>query len=239
MVVGMVVQTFVLTGMCLLVYIVGLIWNLDGGGHWDPAQVDASAMTDDEKNTAISRARTMTILYIVFAELLRSYSARALRVSVFGCVGSGEHRGLGLFTNRYLQYAVSSAVLCTIAISLIPGVCDVFSMVPIDGREWGLVIGLAPVPFAADEFCKAIYRATGFGARPKIAVNGSTVAVTTTATATTTTTAPATFTPVTVIAPSAAIGATTSPVPSHAIDITQPPPQQPVGWLSGTPAPHS
>lgn len=164
MITGVIVNATFLTVLCIGVYIIGLYWNV---GSWDgvPATVNAFTTIDGKNDPnfqsleyLVNKARTMTIYYIVFAELGRAYSARSMRQSVFR---------MGFFSNKWMQWAVGTAVGATFAIGHIPGVRGVFSMEILEGREWGLVLGLASVPFWVDETLKMIYRKTGFGARPK------------------------------------------------------------------------
>jgi Ca2+-transporting ATPase len=68
----------------------------------------------------------MCIIYIVFAELLRAYSSRSLRHSVFQ---------IGFFSNRWMQYGTFTAVCATIIFCVTPGLQDVFGMVNLEGRE--------------------------------------------------------------------------------------------------------
>ena len=83
-----------------------------------------------EVKTSFNRARTMTIYVITFSELLRAYrrvpdltfpcmqrmrgvcSCRSMRQSVFT---------LGLFSNKWMQYAVGVAVAGTIVVGNTPG----------------------------------------------------------------------------------------------------------------------
>jgi magnesium-transporting ATPase (P-type) len=99
----------------------------------------------------------MVILSVVFAELLRAYSSRSLRVSVFQ---------MGFFSNRIMQYSCLTSVTLTVMVATIPGVQDIFNLKDLDGRAWGYVIGVAFIPFTVDELTKCVYRAIGFGKRP-------------------------------------------------------------------------
>ncbi len=54
----------------------------------------------------------MTILVITFSELLRAYSCRSLRQSVFT---------LGFFSNKWMQYAVGVAISATLFVVNVPG----------------------------------------------------------------------------------------------------------------------
>ncbi len=149
MITGVVIQTIVLTGTCLATYIIGLLW---ANKKWNGLGVEG-----DDRKKGFEIAQTMTIYHIVFAELLRAYGSRSMRESIFT---------IGVFSNKAMQYAVGGSTLLTLFIGHVPGVMDVFSMRYLDGRQWGLVLGLAFVPIIVDEITKVIYRATGFGLRP-------------------------------------------------------------------------
>ena len=152
MIVGIGIQTLVLTGTCLTTYIVGLLWN---NKRWDGLGIDEG----DDRAKGFEVAQTMTISHIVFAELLRAYGARSLRESIFT---------IGLLSNTAMHKAVGASVGATLFIALVPGVMDVFNLRYISGREWALVVGLAFVPIIVDEITKAVYRYTGFGLRPRV-----------------------------------------------------------------------
>jgi len=149
---GITIQTIIETALCLYVYIQGLLWNT---GVWDGNNSDK---TDEENKEGVRTAQTMVIYLIVFLELLRAYTSRALRTSLFS---------MGVFSNQYMQVAVLFSVCFTILVGNTPGLMDAFGMRFLNGREWGLVIGLTPICAIADEITKCVYRATGFGERPK------------------------------------------------------------------------
>jgi len=50
---------------------------------------------------------------------------------------------------------------------------EAFNMSYLSGREWGLIIGLFPICAIIDEITKAVYRATGYGERPKAVLKRS------------------------------------------------------------------
>jgi len=152
MVTGIVIQTIVLTSCTLFTYVYGLSLFI---GSWDGVN---SSLTPDELDLGIAKARTMSILYIVFAELLRAYSSRSLRVSIIQ---------LGVFSNIYMQYSVFVAIISTVVIANTPWVMDVFSLHYLSLREWAFVVIFAFVPFFVDELTKYFYRLTGFGKRPR------------------------------------------------------------------------
>lgn len=154
MLTGIVIQVTLLTLLAFIVYIVGLDWEL---GHWDATKPEGMSESDYDKHVRI--ARTMVIVFISFAELLRAYSCRALRASIWT---------VGPFTNKVMQYAISISILATVFIANVPGVMGIFSLEYMSGKQWIFIIGMSLIPFTVDEFTKFIYRATGFGKRPTI-----------------------------------------------------------------------
>ena len=122
----------------------------------EPDKNDTAAV--EFYSVGVNAARTMIILMIVFQELLRAHTSRSLRVSIFE---------MGLFSNIYMHISVMVAVIATLIFALIPGLQSVFDMEDLEGREWGLIIGMSFLPAVVDELTKIAYRITGFGERPK------------------------------------------------------------------------
>jgi len=156
MITGICIQAFTLTWVCLVAYIVGLSWET---GSWNGAHATVATgfWTANQLQYRVRKAQTMTILTIVFAELLRAYTSRSLRRSVFT---------VGVFSNQWMQYSVGASIGITMLLVNTPGPQDLFGLEYIDGREWGLVFGISFIPAVLDEFCKYINRVTGYGERP-------------------------------------------------------------------------
>jgi Ca2+-transporting ATPase len=155
--VGMVIHNIILTALNLVIYIVGLKWFV---GTADRSfYTETSNIESDEVMDQIAQAQTMSILFIVFAELLRSYTSRSLRNSVLS---------IGLFSNMYSFYTAFFSIGITCLIYAIPGLNNALGFVYIDGRAWGLVLGLCPIPAICDELLKIVWRKTNFGAREKV-----------------------------------------------------------------------
>ncbi|MEA3338364.1 MAG: cation-translocating P-type ATPase [Chloroflexota bacterium] len=127
MLTGMIVQTVAITAAVLTAYYVGLSWN--------PANLNL--------------ARTMAFVTLSASELLRSYTARSERVSLFR---------LGVFSNKYMQYAVLLSIGLLLSVLYIPFLQDVFDTVLLGVREWAVVLPLLLVPGIAAEITKAIAR---------------------------------------------------------------------------------
>mmetsp|Transcript_5193 Transcript_5193/g.8194 ORF Transcript_5193/g.8194 Transcript_5193/m.8194 type:complete len:1164 (+) Transcript_5193:40-3531(+) len=152
---GIAIQTIVQTSLCLYIYVQGLLWHT---GVWNGQNPDN---TDKENTDGIRKAQTMVIYLIVFLELLRAYTSRALRTSLFS---------MGVFSNKNVQYAVLFSIIFTLLVGNVPGLKEAFDMRSLEVREWGLVLGLTPICAIVDELTKCVYRTSGFGQRPK-AVN--------------------------------------------------------------------
>jgi len=125
--VGIVVQTIAITAVVLAAYYTG--WA------WDPSD--------------LSLARTMAFVTLSASELVRSYTARSERASLFR---------LGVFSNRYMQYAVLVSIALLLSVVYIPFLRPIFDTVPLGAREWTVVLPLLLVPGIAAEITKAVVR---------------------------------------------------------------------------------
>jgi Ca2+-transporting ATPase len=169
---GIFIQNIVLSVTVFMTYIYGLYGRFgtwDGtmpvfqpmaGNSTEIAALNAAnqAAFTAEMNENIKAARTMTIFVIVMAELMRAYSSRSLRYSIFQ---------IGPCSNRYMQYSVSSAIILTIVVFHAPVVMDVFGAAYLTPAEYGFCVAMIWTPFIVDELTKCVYRATKFGERPK------------------------------------------------------------------------
>lgn len=127
MVIGMIVQTIAITSVVLAAYYIG--WN------WD--------------HSNLALARTMAFVTLSASELVRSYTARSERASLFR---------LGVFSNKYMQYAVSLSVILLLGVIYVPVLRPVFGTALLGMREWAVVLPLLLVPGIAAEITKAIVR---------------------------------------------------------------------------------
>lgn len=152
---GILIQAPLLTFLAVSTYMIGLSWNVFTA-FADMAVLDQLTAADVE--LGIAKARTMTILMISTGELLRAYSCRSLRVSVFK---------MGLFTNAVMQQAVGVSLGATYLISITPRIMDIFDLKYLQPKEYLLVITLGVIPFVVDEATKYMYRITGFALHAK------------------------------------------------------------------------
>jgi P-type Ca2+ transporter type 2C len=134
---GIIVHSFILTCTTIGTYIMGLYMHTN---NWN-----GSGASDDQ----IRIAQTMTIYVVVFAELMRAYTSRSLRRSVFT-------QGVG--RNKWMNYAVISCAILTVAIGNIPKLMDIINMVYLDLYSWLWVVGLSIFPAFMEELVKLFYR---------------------------------------------------------------------------------
>src|SRR5438093_1161346 len=111
---------------------------------------DANVARVEEWEAGIRRARTMTLIFMCSAELLRAYSSRSLRQSVFL---------MSICSNFVIGWTWLLSMLGLIAVVVTPGLQDVFKLTNLSSQEWLWSLGLSVVPFAADEGLKAACRA--------------------------------------------------------------------------------
>jgi len=96
-------------------------------------------------------AQTMAFVTLSASELVRAYTARSERASLLR---------LGVFSNKYMQYAVSFSIVLLLGAVYIPFLQPIFDTVPLGTREWTVVLPLLLVPGIAAEITKAIVRAS-------------------------------------------------------------------------------
>lgn len=143
MFVGTIVQS-VFTTICVLsAYVIGL--HFHSPDNW---------MTRDVQKLMVPR--TMAFVTMSLAELLRSYTVRHARYSVFT---------IGVFTNSAMQWAVGVSAALVFFVVTVPGVQDIFDCVDLSPKEWAVVAIFTLVPAVVEEITKLIYRITGYGIR--------------------------------------------------------------------------
>ena len=136
MVWGTVVQSIAIAGAVLVAFLIGL----NRFGYWDTSGMMATV--------ALQHAQTMAFVTLSASELFRAYTARSERHSVFR---------IGLFGNRWMQWAVLGSLLVLLATVYVPGLnTTVFGNVPLDFNDWLMVVPLMLVPAIAAEVYKAV-----------------------------------------------------------------------------------
>jgi Ca2+-transporting ATPase len=95
--------------------------------------------------TGTRLAQTMAFVTLSSAELLRAYTARSERVPLLR---------LGLFPNRYMQYAVGVSLVLLLAVVYVPGLQSIFNTTALGSREWRLMLPLIAIPALTAEGLK-------------------------------------------------------------------------------------
>jgi Ca2+-transporting ATPase len=98
-------------------------------------------------------ARTMCFVTLMCCELIRAYTNRSERASIFT---------IGVFSNKFMQYAVFSSVALLLVALYVPFVSDtVFGSQFMGWREWAIALPLGFLPAVVDELVKLVMRLRG------------------------------------------------------------------------------
>ncbi|MBC7226469.1 MAG: cation-translocating P-type ATPase [Thermoflexales bacterium] len=98
-------------------------------------------------NGDMTLARTMAFAALALSELPLAYAIRSERYPLFR---------VGVFSNKYMQYAVLASVALLLAAIYVPFLQPIFDTIPLGLREWGLLLPLIFVPAAVAEINKAL-----------------------------------------------------------------------------------
>jgi len=97
----------------------------------------------------LAAAQTMAFVTLSTSELLRAYTARSERYSVFQ---------IGVFSNKYMQMAVGASIVLLLAVIYIPFLDPIFNTTFIGLREWLAMAPLILLPATAAEITKYLGR---------------------------------------------------------------------------------
>ncbi|MBN2547520.1 MAG: cation-translocating P-type ATPase [Anaerolineales bacterium] len=147
---GIIVQTIAQTGATLTAFALGLLWHLKQGDALPPgANPILFLLQYDWRGVDAQTAETMAFITLSLCELFRAYTVRSERVSVFK---------LGVFSNRYMQYAVGLSIVLMLLVVSVPFLQPIFNTHFMTGQEWATVLGLALIPAASEEITKVYLR---------------------------------------------------------------------------------
>jgi Ca2+-transporting ATPase len=103
-------------------------------------------------------ASTMCFVTLMCCELIRAYTNRSERASIFS---------IGVFSNKFMQIAVFSSVALLLVALYLPFVSDrVFHSQLMGWREWAVCLPLGFLPACVDEICKLVLRIGDRRSRP-------------------------------------------------------------------------
>jgi Ca2+-transporting ATPase len=148
MMLGLGVQTVAQTGAVLTAFALGLIWHLEAGAAVVGNPV-AYLIEHDWRGVDVQTAETMAFVTLSLCELFRAYTVRSERASLFT---------IGVFSNRYMQYAVGLSIALLLLVCGVPFLQPIFNTHFLSGREWLIVVGLALIPATAEEITKFFLR---------------------------------------------------------------------------------
>lgn len=148
MMLGLGVQTIAQTGAVLTAFALGLIWHLEAGAHVVGNPI-VYLIQHDWRGIDVQTAETMAFVTLSLCELFRAYTVRSERASLFQ---------IGVFSNRYMQYAVGLSIFLLLLVCSVPFLQPIFNTHFLSGREWLIVVGLALVPAVAEEITKFFLR---------------------------------------------------------------------------------
>jgi Ca2+-transporting ATPase len=145
---GILIQTITQTGATLTVFALGLIWHLT---EVIPAGANpiAHLLKYNWRGVDVQTAETMAFVTLSLCELFRAYTVRSERISIFQ---------LGVFSNRYMQFAVGFSILLLMLVVSVPFLQPIFNTHLPAPREWAVIISLALIPAISEEITKLYLR---------------------------------------------------------------------------------
>jgi len=151
--IGITVQTIMQTSAVLIAFIMGLGWHLEAGAIIpDGANMFSYVLAHDWRGVDVQTAETMAFVTLSLCELFRAYTVRSERASIFK---------IGIFSNRYMQYAVGLSIALLVIVCAVPFLQPIFNTHFLSLREWGIVVGLSLTPAIAEEITKFFLRRSG------------------------------------------------------------------------------
>jgi Ca2+-transporting ATPase len=99
-----------------------------------------------------AHARTMAFATLSISELLRAYTSRSERYSLWS---------IGVFSNRWMQWAVLTSLVVLVAIIYVPFLDPIFGTTFLTLDDWLVMLPLILVPSVAAEINKWVLRKLG------------------------------------------------------------------------------
>jgi Ca2+-transporting ATPase len=154
---GIIVQTIAQTGAVLGALLVGLYIPMTALGMIPAGanpflfilQFDFGALAEATFEEVVRTGETMAFVTLSLCELFRAYTVRSERASLFR---------IGVFSNRYMQYAVGLSLGLLLLVVNLPFLQPIFNTHFLTLEEWGIVVGLALIPAIAEEITKWFLR---------------------------------------------------------------------------------
>jgi Ca2+-transporting ATPase len=103
----------------------------------------------DWSGVDVQTAETMAFVTLSLCELFRAYTVRSERQSIFK---------IGIFSNKYMQYAVLASIGLMILVVSIPFLQPIFNTHLPNPREWAVIFSFAIIPAIVEEVTKWFLR---------------------------------------------------------------------------------
>jgi Ca2+-transporting ATPase len=97
----------------------------------------------------LAEAQTVTFATLIMSELLRAFTSRSERHSIFS---------IGVFSNRWMVWAVGSSFVLLLAVIYVPFLDPIFQTVPLTLRDWLVITPLMLMAAIAAEITKWFVR---------------------------------------------------------------------------------
>ncbi|HEY5270679.1 MAG TPA: cation-translocating P-type ATPase [Anaerolineales bacterium] len=152
--VGIIIQTITQTCAVLTAFALGLLWELKALGFGLPQGTNPLAylLSFDWHSVNLENVRsaeTMAFMTLSLCELFRAYTVRSEKVSL---------ARIGIFSNKWMQYAVGSSIALLLLVCVIPFLQGIFNTHFMSGPEWAVVLGLSLIPAISEEITKLFLR---------------------------------------------------------------------------------
>jgi Ca2+-transporting ATPase len=145
---GLGIQTVAQTAAVLTAFGLGLAWHLEAGATLSGNPI-TYILQHNWRGIDVQTAETMAFVTLSLCELFRAYTVRSERASIFK---------IGVFSNRYMQYAVGLSIALLILVCAVPFLQPIFNTHFLSLEEWLIVVGLALIPATAEEITKFFLR---------------------------------------------------------------------------------
>jgi len=149
---GILIQTFAQTGATLTAFGLGLLWHLEAGASIPPGTNPLLYLLQHDWSSiaaGVLTAQTMAFVTLSLCELFRAYTVRSERAPLFA---------IGVFSNKYMQYAVVLSLTLLALVVNVPFLQPVFNTHFLTLTEWAAVFGLALIPAVSEEVTKWFLR---------------------------------------------------------------------------------
>jgi len=148
--VGITIQTIAQTSAVLLAFGLGLIWHLEAGALVPQGMNPVLYLLHHNwRGVDVQTAETMAFVTLSLCELFRAYTVRSERASIFQ---------IGVFSNRYMQYAVGLSIALLLLVTNVPFLQPIFNTHFLSLNEWSVVLGLSLIPAISEEVTKVFLR---------------------------------------------------------------------------------